>query len=103
MALKLSKKAENICRFTGKLNAFNLQLVGDNQYKLGKGIIFLPDPENNFIGQSINIICWEDVAERLSEVQISTWLAVFGSYTPSMYNGCIQDSFTIDGFVIINE
>jgi hypothetical protein len=97
----LCKQGENNCRFTGKLVDFAVREVGQDKYKLGKGKLLLPDPDFQYNGQYINIMAWEELAQRLEKVNKDSWISVFGAYTPSEYAGKIQDYFTINGFVII--
>lgn len=92
--------AENICRFTGILHNFSTKLVSDGQWLLGTGCIYLPDHENNNVGQYINIIAWQEVAERLEEVGNGHWVTIFGPYSPSTYNGKLNDTFLVNSVVI---
>lgn len=99
MALNFCKQGENFCRFTGKLNSFSVNLVGNDKYVLGKGVIFLPDPDNEKVGQNINIMAWGDKAESLKQIVPEDWIVVYSSYTPSVYKGYIQDYFTVTDFI----
>ena len=91
--------AENICRFTGILNNFSARLVSDGQWKLGTGRVFLPDQDGSSAGMYINIIAWQEVAERLEEVGNGSWITVFGPYAPSTYRGKLSDTFLVNGLV----
>lgn len=78
--------------------------VGEGgRYTIGKGILSLPDPEMPNVGQPIKLICWEGLAERLSEVKLGSWVKVVSSYSPSEFRGKIQDQFTVTSFVEIDN
>ena len=95
--------AENICRFVGKLIQYNLKVVGDGQYTMGSGQLLLPETKNVNIGQTINIIVWGEVAERLEKIVYGSWIEILTVYTPNEFKGKLKDLFTIDCFREINE
>lgn len=88
-------KSENCCRFVGQLVSFTVNEVGADKYRLGKGVLFLPDPEMPNIGQRINLMAWEDKADELNLIERGTWLNILSMYTPSTFRGTLQDSFTV--------
>lgn len=94
-------EAENCCRFTGKLKYFSCNTVGDGEYMLGRGQLILPDPEKSNIFQKINIVCWGDIAERMSTVPLGSWVTVLSSYTPNLYKDRLYDEFTVGAFVVL--
>jgi hypothetical protein len=96
-------KAENVCRFRGRLTEYSTKLVGNDGYLLGKGKLFLPDSEAKSIGQTINLSAWGDVAERLQQVELGSWINVFTTYTPNTFNGRIYEDFTVGGFKCLQD
>jgi hypothetical protein len=99
----LDKYSQNCCRFVGKLMSFSTSKVGAEGYILGKGIIYLPDSNNSNIGQKINIMAWEQTALNLSSLSKDTWINILTSYTPSMYLGNLQDTFSVLSFMELKE
>jgi hypothetical protein len=93
----------NCCIFSGILVEFTCNKVGEGQYMLGKGVLSLPDLEFQSAGQQIKIMCWEDVALRLKEVPINTWVKVLSCYSPSEFRGKLQDQFTVTSFQVISH
>jgi hypothetical protein len=93
-------EAINSCRFCGKLVEFKASVVGEGKVLLGKGLLFLPDPENPNIGQNISINAWEDMARRLEQVGSETWITILTSYMPSTFRGILQDTFNVTSLVI---
>lgn len=90
--------ASNSCRFTGKLLDYTVRAVGDGSYTLGKGKIFLPDLENENVGQYISIVAWGEIAEARNLVASHTWISVIASYTPNVFKNKLYDTFTVNFF-----
>jgi len=90
---------KNICHFEGSLYSFSLSIVGDG-HPLGKGEVRLIEA-GGFLYQSISIVAWYGVAERLSEVPEGSWIKVLGSYDPNTYGGRTYPQFTVNTFSVL--
>ena len=95
--------AVNSCRFVGKLKSRTIYKAEDLSWVLLRGILNLPSLENENIGQNINIISWNSVAERLLEVSEQQWICIICSYSPSMFRDKLQDTFLVDSFSIVKN
>lgn len=104
MQTKGKMNAESCCRFRGILKEFKVSTLGEEKWTLGKGILFLPDTtliQNT--GQEIKIQAWEDIAERLNEVERGSWITILSSYDPNMFRGILYDNFNITSFMVHSE
>jgi hypothetical protein len=88
------RSSVNICHFEGVLSNYSVSTVGDD-HRLGKGTIQLVETPPSGICQEIAIVAWYDVAERLAEVPIGSWIKVLSSYHPNDYNGMRYPQFTV--------
>lgn len=91
----------NLCIFSGILKEFKTSHVGDELWLVGKGVLFLDDPENCNIGQSVKISCWQDIAERISLVPIGTRIKVVSSYMPNKFKGILYENFNVTSFIVV--
>ena len=94
--------SENVCRFKGILIEYSTRYVGNDDYLMGKGKLYLPGHRGE-PGPSINLLAWEDVAKRLSEVGKDVWIEVGTSYTPETFRNKLIDNFVVGAFRVINE
>lgn len=90
-------EAVNSCRFIGNLIQYSIKESIDGLI-IGKGTLLLPDSSNPDIGQPINILAWGDIALKLSEINPADWITLLTAYTPSIFRGNIQDTFTVGSF-----
>ena len=96
-------KAENSCRFTGKLKEFKTYQSPGSDFLFGRGIISLPDENNGNISQDIKITSGGDIADRLSNLPIGSWIMVLTSYMPSTFKGRLQDQFHINALWVVKH
>ena len=96
-------KAENSCRFTGRLKEFKLYQSQGSDFLFGRGVISLPDENNCNISQDIKITSSGGIAERLSEIPIGTWIMVLTAYMPSKFRGALQDQFHINALQVKHD
>ena len=90
------RNPKNICHFEGLLFGYEFAIVGDGHPR-GKGEIRLKEPGSNLY-QTIPIIAWYDIAERLNEVVEGSWIKVLSSYSESTYGGRVYPQFTVTAF-----
>lgn len=96
-------QAENYCRFTGKLHEFKLKEAEDASWLLGRGKLFLPDPNISGIGQFITFSAWNILADRLSDIKIGTWLTLTCSYSLVKVKDKFYPNFDLDCFVTLKD
>lgn len=93
--------AENYCRFTGRLSDFTLRHAEDLTWILGRGKLFLPDPQQPRIGQYISFSAWNTTAERLSELDPGAWITIICSYSLAKVGDKKYPNFDVDCFVVL--
>lgn len=87
----------NSCRFVGQICNFTASVVSG--HVLGKGELRLSDDGHSY--QSIKLMAWYDKAESLATIPNGTWIHVLTSYSPSYYQGTLQDQFVVSEFLVI--
>jgi len=76
-----------------------VSIIGDGHI-LGKGELRLVDSETNTY-QSIKIIAWYDLAQRLELVPEASWISILTSYAPSEFMGRVDDQFSVGAFHVL--
>lgn len=89
----------NSCRFVGQIYNFKSSLVSG--HVLGKGELRLVDGQSGQVYQSIKLMAWYDKAEELAAVPNGSWINVLTSYSPSYYQGNLQDQFIVSEFLVL--
>lgn len=95
--------AENYCRFTGILSDFELRVGPDETWTMGRGKLFLPDPEKPRVGQTISFTSWNLDAERLADVKLGSWITIICSFSVSKSGDRSFNNFDLDCFVVIRD
>lgn len=95
--------AENYCRFTGKLSDLKIRNAEDFTWVLGRGKLFLPDPNNPRIGQYITFSAWNELAERLADVPLGSWITIICSYSLATVVDKKYPNFDLDCFVVLKN
>ena len=93
------RQPKNICHFEGLLFGYSVSVVGDG-HPLGKGELRLKEPGGDLY-QSIPVVAWYDIAERLCEVPDGSWVKILCSYSENVYAGRTYPQFTVSYFSVV--
>jgi len=93
-----SKVPKNNCYFEGYLFGYTYNVVGD-RHPMGKGEIRLQESGRNGY-QSIKIVAWYDIADRLREVPEGSWIKVLSSFSENEFAGKTYSQFTASAFSV---
>lgn len=94
---------ENCCIFAGKIRSVK-SYKGESDHGpwvMARFELLLCTESGH--SQSISLIAWNSLAERVLELEEGKNIKVLSWYNPSEFRGKLQDTFQVDSFVVLEN